>query len=147
MPSTFDPYMPRIRLQFAEAGVMSIGTVSCDDQIHQAVYLAYTPKDTDTPTMELELPPKSVEVIIQQLQEHANQARFINGERMLEYPKPRPGRRGPSGRKGKARQRKEPAGQQNAALSLMTGNTSEHHETRALHGAPETAIDHRHAQS
>ena len=24
--------------------------------------------------------------IIQQLQEHANQARFVNGERMLEYP-------------------------------------------------------------
>jgi len=38
--------------------------------------------------MELALPPKSVEVIIQQLQEHANQARFVNGERMLEYPKP-----------------------------------------------------------
>jgi hypothetical protein len=114
MPSAFDPYMPRIRLQFADAGVLAIGTVSCDDQIHQAVYLAYTPEGSSTPTMELELPPKSVEVIIQQLQDHANQARFINGERMLEYPKPRPEGRKASAGEGKARRRKQPSGQRSA---------------------------------
>ena len=35
--------------------------------------------------MELELPPKTVEVIIEQLAGAGEQARFINGEKMLEY--------------------------------------------------------------
>ncbi len=80
--------MPRTQLKFSDGGVLSIGIVSCDDQIHQAVYLSYTPSDSITPTMELELPPKAVEVIIGQLQKHANQARFVNGEHLLEYPEP-----------------------------------------------------------
>ena len=42
---------------------MCVGTIRCDDQIHQAVYLSYTPVGSATPTMELELPPKSIEVI------------------------------------------------------------------------------------
>jgi hypothetical protein len=45
--------------------------------------------------MELELPPKTVEVIIQHLQERANEARFVNGEKMLEYPEPYPERTSP----------------------------------------------------
>ncbi len=88
MPSLFDRFMPRTALRFPDGAVLSVGTVSCDDQIRQAVYLSYTPAGSTTPTMELELPPKTVEVIIRQLQEHANQARSINGARMLEYPEP-----------------------------------------------------------
>lgn len=90
MPNTFDRFMPKTRFQFSNGGILSVGTVSCDDQIHQAVYLGYTPAGSATPTMELELPPKTVEVIIQHLQERANEARFVNGEKMLEYPKPVP---------------------------------------------------------
>ena len=90
MPSDFDRFMPRTQLQLSEGAFLSIGIVSCDDQIHQAVYLSYTPSDSTMPTMQLELPPKAVEVIIGQLQEHANHARFVNGERLLEYPKPHP---------------------------------------------------------
>ncbi len=86
MSSAFDRFMPRPRFQLPDGAVLSVGTLSCEDQIHQAVYLAYTPAGSSTPTLELELPPKSVELIIRELQEHANQARFINGERMLEYP-------------------------------------------------------------
>ncbi|MCX6924058.1 MAG: hypothetical protein NT154_12740 [Verrucomicrobia bacterium] len=82
--------MPKTRMQFPDGAVLTVGTVSCDDQIHQAVYLSYTPAGSDKPSMELELPPKSVELILQQLQEHANQARFVNGERMLNYPEPYP---------------------------------------------------------
>jgi hypothetical protein len=116
MPSAFDRFMPRMRLQFPDGAVLSIGTVSCDDQIHQAVYLAYTPAGSSTPSMELELPPKTVEVIIQQLQEHANQARFVNGERMLEYPKPYPSAPpGASRRTRKARRPKKKAGRRAAA--------------------------------
>jgi hypothetical protein len=80
------------------------------------VYLAYTPAGSSTPAMELELPPKSVEIIIQQLQEHANQARFVNGERMLEYPKPYPVvPPGTSRRKRKVPRRKKAIGQPSAS--------------------------------
>ena len=77
-------------MQFPDGAVLSVGTVSCDDQIHQAVYLSYTSAGSTTPSMELELPPKTVDVIIRQLQDYANQARFINGAHMLEYPEPYP---------------------------------------------------------
>lgn len=90
MPNSFDRFMPKTRFQFPDGGIFSIGTVSCDDQIHQAVYLGYTSAGSAAPSMELELPPKTVEVIIRHLQERANEARFVNGEKMLEYPEPSP---------------------------------------------------------
>lgn len=108
--------MPRTQLQFSDGGVLSIGIVSCDDQIHQAVYLSYTPSDSITPTMQLELPPKAVEVIIGQLQEHANQARFVNGEHLLEYPEPHRAQPPSSSRKSPKNQRsKTKKGQQDGA--------------------------------
>ena len=112
MPSAFDRFMPKIQMQFPDGGVLSIGTMTCDDQIHQAVYLAYTRAGSSAPALELQLPPKSVELIIRQLQEHANQARLINGERMLEYPKPYPAvPAGASQRKRKARRQKKKTSQ------------------------------------
>ena len=90
MPNSFDPYLPPTRFQFPHGAVLSIGTIRCDDQIHQAVYLGYMPAGSTAPTMELELPPKSVEVLIRHLQDCANQARFINGVDVLEYPEPYP---------------------------------------------------------
>ena len=93
MPSSFDPFLPKTRFQFPDGDILSIGTISCDDQIHQAVYLGYTPAGSAAPSMELALPPKTVEVIIQNLQERANEARFVNGEKMLEYPEPSPEKR------------------------------------------------------
>jgi|GEM_PF-2456540 len=82
--------MPKTRLQFPDGDVLTIGTVSCDDQIHQAVYLGFTPAGSAAPTMELEIPPKSVDVIIQLLQNHANEARFVNGAPLVAYPDPYP---------------------------------------------------------
>ncbi len=104
MPSSFDAYMPKTQFQFRDAGVLSVGTVSCEDQIHQAVSLSYTPAGSDTPSMELELPPKTVEVIIRCLQERANEARFINGEKMLEYREPVPVK--PAGAKPRRRRQR-----------------------------------------
>jgi hypothetical protein len=104
MPSSFDRFMPKTRFQFPDGGILSIGTVSCDDQIHQAVCLSYTPAGSESPTMELELPPKTVEVIIQHLQRRANEARFVNGERILEYPDPAPIKR-PGANRSRPRRR------------------------------------------
>jgi hypothetical protein len=114
MPSAFDRFMPSTRLQLPNGSVLTIGTLSCDDQIHQAVYLAYTPVGSNAPAMELEFPPKSVEAIIRQLQDYANQARFVNGERMLEYPEPYP--EAPRGvpRRRRARRGKKKTGRQGA---------------------------------
>lgn len=98
MPSSFDPFMPKSRFQF-----FSVGTVSCDDQIHQGVYLSYTPAGSAAPSMELELPPKTVETIIHHLQERANEARFVNGETMPEYPEPLPAERSRSNPKPRRR--------------------------------------------
>jgi hypothetical protein len=110
--------MRRTRLQLPDGAVLSLGTLSCDDQIHQAVCLAYTPARSSTPTTELEFPPKSVEVIIRQLQDYANQARFVNGEPMLEYPESYPvGPAGATRRTRKARGRKKKTGQPAAAPS------------------------------
>ena len=88
MPTILDRFMPRTQFQFPDGSRLCVGTVSCDDQIHQAVYLSFTAAGSVTPSMELELPPKTVEVIIRHLQERANQARFVNGEKMLDYPEP-----------------------------------------------------------
>jgi len=116
MPSSLDKFMPRTALQFPDGALLSVGTVSCADQIHQAVYLSYTPAGSTTPTMELELPPKTVEVIIRQLQEHANQARFVNGARMLEYPEPYVAEPGEASRRArKAHRSRKKAGQPGAA--------------------------------
>ena len=82
--------MPRTQFQLPDGSFLCVGTVSCADQIHQAVYLSFTPAGSVTPSAELELPPKTVEVIIRHLQDRANEARFVNGERMLDYPKPVP---------------------------------------------------------
>ena len=90
MPSALDRFMPKTRFQFLDASNLSAGTVSREDQIHRAVCLSYTPAGSETPSMELELPPKTVEAIIRHLQERANEARFVNGEKMLDYPKPVP---------------------------------------------------------
>jgi hypothetical protein len=112
MPSSFEPYLPPTRLQFPHGAVLSIGTVRCDDQIHEAVYLGYTPAGSTTATMALELPPKSLEVVIRQLQDRANQARFINGVDVLEYPEPYPVRPSrPRARPQQRRLRKKKTGQ------------------------------------
>ena len=102
-------------MRFPDGAVLCAGTMSCDDQIHQAVYLSYTTAGAGAPTMELELPPKTVDVIIRQLQDYANQARFVNGERMLEYPEPYPEKlRGASSRTPKIKPRRTKKGQQGA---------------------------------
>lgn len=115
MPSSFDQYMPKTQMQFTDGSVLAVGTIACEDQIHQAVYLSFTPDDSASPTMELELPPKTVEEIIRQLQEYANQARFVNGQRMLEYPEPYPEARGTARRTPKSQQKRKPARQPDTA--------------------------------
>ncbi|MBP7950141.1 MAG: hypothetical protein KA004_10825 [Verrucomicrobiales bacterium] len=80
------------------------------------LYLSYAPSGSTTLTMELELPPNTVDAIIRELQEHANQARFVNGARLLEYPEPYPVPPPSGSRRGRKVQRsKTKKGQPSAA--------------------------------
>ena len=122
-------------MQFPDGAVLSVGTVSCDDQIHQAVYLSYTPSGSTSPAMELELPPKTVDIIIRELQEHANQARFVNVARMLEYPEPYPvPPPGTSRRTRKVERNKTKKGQQDAAPD--GGPAAQHGNSGVTEGPP-----------
>ena len=90
MTSFRDPFFRPTLLQFPDGGVLSIGTIRCEDDIHEAVYLGYKSAESEKPSFEIVLPPKSVDVVISQLQDRANQARFINGMKTLVYPEPYP---------------------------------------------------------
>ena len=80
--------MSRSSFQFPDGAILSVGTIPCDDQIHEAVHISYIHPSSPNPVVELALPTKSAAMLIKALQEHANEARFVNGEKMLEYPKP-----------------------------------------------------------
>lgn len=82
--------MPKTQMRLPEGSILAIGTIACDDKIHQDVYVSYTRAGEAKPCLELSLPPKSIDVIIHYLQKRANDARFVNGEEMLEYPEPVP---------------------------------------------------------
>lgn len=90
MASSLDQFLPKTHLNFPNGAVLTIGSVASDGPTLQVVYVGFTPADSATPSMELEIPPHAVEVIMQQLQHYANQVRFINGVPMLEYPAPHP---------------------------------------------------------
>ena len=112
-------------MQLPDGSVLSVGTVSCDDQIHQAVYLSFALADSDIPIVELGLPPKTVDAIIRQLQEYANQVRYVNGVPMLEYPEPHPERpRGTSRRSSKDKRSKTKKGPKGAAPGGTEGPPS-----------------------
>ena len=90
MTSFRDPFFRPTLLQFPDGGVLSIGTIRCEDDIHSGVYLGYKSAEEEKPSFEIVLPPKTVDVVISQLQNYSNQARFINGMKLLVYPEPYP---------------------------------------------------------
>lgn len=91
--------------------MFTIGTVTRDDHITKDVFISHEDPSGSDPVLQIALPPKSVELVIQALQERANEARFVNGEPMLEYPEPI---RDTPKRKRKTQARK-PSGQQESA--------------------------------
>lgn len=88
MASPLDRFSPCSRFALPDGTVLTIGTVTRDDHIGKDVLIAHEDPSQPDPLLQLLLPPKSVDVVIQALQERANEARFVNGETMLEYPEP-----------------------------------------------------------
>ena len=56
-----------------------------DDPTQYGVHLAFTSGTSSEPEMDILMPPHSIDVLIHVLQEHANEARFIMGNKMVDY--------------------------------------------------------------
>ena len=105
MPSPLDRFMPCTRFALPDGSLLTVSTITRDDQVGKDVYISHIEPSSPEPVFQLVLPPHSVDAIIHALQERANEARFVNGEPMLEYPEPVPVKTKPKRQtKAKARQ-------------------------------------------
>jgi hypothetical protein len=85
---TPDDYLPKTRLQLADGATLTIGTKQDgDDPLYHGVNLVFDSGRNAEPEMNILLPPHSIDMLIQILQERANEARYIMGQKMVEYPK------------------------------------------------------------
>ena len=93
---SLDLFRPETRLEFPDGAVLSVGTKRDDDDpLQYGVHLVFASGSTPEPEMNILLPPHSIDVLIPILQNMANQARYIMGEEMVEYPAmPQPKKRG-----------------------------------------------------
>ena len=84
---SIDDYLPKTRLEFPDGAILTLGT-RCDDDdvVRYGVHLVYALTPDSEPGMNILLPPHSIDVLIPVLQDLANQARFIMGQKMVEYP-------------------------------------------------------------
>ena len=99
---TIDDFTPKTRLQFPDGSILTVGTKRDDDDpLQYGVQLVYDSGATPEPGMNILLPPHSIDFLIPLLENLANQARFIMGQRMVEYPT-RPQIRTPKRKKKKA---------------------------------------------
>lgn len=84
---TLDDSAPKTRFEFPDGALLVIGTRRDDDDpISYAVHLVYASGQNPEPEMNLLIPPHSIDMLISVLQERANEARYIMGQKMVEYP-------------------------------------------------------------
>lgn len=89
-PRSLDDVLPKTRFQFPDGAILTFGTRRDDDDpLQQSVQIVYASGRTPEPEMNILLPPHSIDVMIPVLEDLANQARYIMGQNMVEYP-PRP---------------------------------------------------------
>ena len=85
--STLDDFAPRTRLQFPDGARLVVGTKRDDDDpLQYGVNLVYNSGRNAEPEMNILLPPHSIDVLIPILQARANEARYIMGGKMVDYP-------------------------------------------------------------
>lgn len=90
MTSPLDRFAPSSSFAFPDGPVLTIGTVTRDDRITKDVLISYEDPSDPKSGLQIILPTNSVDHVIRALQERANEARFVNGERMLDYTQPTP---------------------------------------------------------
>ena len=76
----------KTRLQLPDGAMLTVGTKQDnDDPTQYGVHLVFTSGINSQPEMNILLPTHSIDVLIHVLQEHANEARFIMGHKMVDY--------------------------------------------------------------
>ncbi|MGQ9661751.1 MAG: hypothetical protein ACUVWX_05340 [Kiritimatiellia bacterium] len=84
---TLDDLAPKTQFRFPNGAVLVVGTRRDDDDpLGYGVHLGYSSGRNVEPEMNILLPPYSIDILIPILQEAANEARFIMGEKMVDYP-------------------------------------------------------------
>ena len=84
---TIDDFTPKMQFQFPDGAILTMGTRRDeDDPLVYGVQLVYASGRSSEPEMNILLPPHSVDVMIPVLETMANQARYIMGQRIVEYP-------------------------------------------------------------
>ena len=106
MTSPLDRFAPSSSFAFPDGSVLTIGTNTRDDHITKDVRISHEDPSAPGSALHILLPTHSVDHVIRALQERTNEARFINGEPMLEYPEPIPNSPKPK-QKRKPRPRKQ----------------------------------------
>ena len=84
---TLDDFAPKTRFQFPDGALLVVGAKRDDDDpLRYGVHLVYNSGRNPEPEMNILLPPHSIDVLIPVLEARANEARFIMGQKMVEYP-------------------------------------------------------------
>ena len=84
---TLDDFAPKMRFQFPDGAILTIGTKRDDDDaLLYGVHLVFSSGKSPEPEMNILLPPHSVDIMIPVLEDMANQARFIMGSKTVDYP-------------------------------------------------------------
>jgi len=130
MASPLDRFAPCSRFAFPDGSVLAIGTVTRDDHITKDVFISHEDPSDPESALQILLPTSSVDHVIQALQERANEARFVNGEPILEYTEPI--RDSP-----KPKRRRKPKTRKQSGQQSVGGDSGKAAEDGDLTGAPQ----------
>ena len=84
---SIDDFTPKMRFGFPDGAELTVGTKwDDDDPLNYGVHLLFNSRTSSEPGMNLLLPPHSIDVLIPVLQDFANQARYIMGQKTVQYP-------------------------------------------------------------
>jgi hypothetical protein len=86
MPQSLDSFMPSTSFALPGGSVFRVGTMWDDETVRQLVLCQYTPAGAAEPLVEFAVSAASADMIITALQERANEARYISGQPMVDYP-------------------------------------------------------------
>ena len=88
MKLTLDSYMPKTQFQLPGGSIFAVGTIWDDETVRQLVHIQYTPAGAQEPLVEFAISPASTDALIDALQKRANEARYVSGQRTLDYSPP-----------------------------------------------------------
>ena len=86
-PRSIDDFAPKARFQFPDGSQLTVGTKrDGDDYLAYGVHVVFVEEAKDEPSMNILMPPHAIDILVEALQGAANQARFIMGHKVVDYP-------------------------------------------------------------